>query len=427
MRIQKSTLICVICFSALIACNSEVVSNPPESGSVVTPAPLQTQTDCIPPLVGFSYFPSGGERQGPKPESRLPSNDWEYISSIPNLSSIDQTIRTSVYIELVQHLDGKDQIWVRAPDSKINLARYHIESNEWRPIQNNGEIPLVVTPSLLVDKNNFVWMPRTENFGVGLGANTALLSIYDETNKQFSAILSAKDFVDEKQINSISKFGIDSIKMDSNGDFWFAVQLRIDEVKDEYQFIKFSPTTYEFTRHLENFEFGRYHFSFVIDEANIIYILDGANEKIIRYDPTQNTTSIIEIPSQIVSNTNTTHPSTELSNLFLDSYKRLWIDDRGWLDLSPNGDWHIVIRSPVFISYMHDGAGTWSWTHPTFSNESADGRLWYSLPDRGTGWVDPDNGEWCIFTSYPSNVVVDNKGDLWIVADGKLYRKSIQP
>ncbi|MEW5829694.1 MAG: hypothetical protein AB1846_12445, partial [Chloroflexota bacterium] len=79
------------------------------------------------------------------------------------------------------------------------------------------------------------------------------------------------------------------------------------------------------------------------------------------------------------------------------------------------------IPNPVFITVL-PGAGKWVWGEPTITSETPDGRLWYNAL-RGTGWVDPKLGKWCVFTSYQSNVLADSQGNLWILVDGWLYRR----
>lgn len=100
---------------------------------------------------------------------------------------------------------------------------------------------------------------------------------------------------------------------------------------------------------------------------------------------------------------------------------RLWLNDNGWFDFSTSRtpQWFTVVRSPIFIDFL-PGAGVWAWGKPVFTTESEGGVLWYSS-SRGTGWLDTKDGTWCLFTSYPSNVIKDSESNLWVFVDGKLY------
>jgi hypothetical protein len=57
--------------------------------------------------------------------------------------------------------------------------------------------------------------------------------------------------------------------------------------------------------------------------------------------------------------------------------------------------------------------------------DTQDGRLWYSSL-RGSGWVNPATAQWCLFTTYQSNILEDSTGNLWMIADGDLYKYSLE-
>ena len=115
------------------------------------------------------------------------------------------------------------------------------------------------------------------------------------------------------------------------------------------------------------------------------------------------------------------------SILYLDRDNRLWVDDRGYFVFSPAGipSWHRVIRSPVFIEAKFDGTGNFYWSRPRYIYQSSDGLLWFSAPV-GVVRLDTLSGEWCLFTTYHSQVVEDDNHNLWIVADGQLYQYQLE-
>lgn len=397
-----------------------------------TPALLSGKA-CIPPLDSFAFSLSGGERTGPKPYDQLPpSDEWQFITAVPRASHqkvLDNGIAT---LDTIQTIEGKDAIWVRITGEHTKLARYQINNNQWqdvdiRPENAQEELEIGVSPILATDKNNFVWLPRNRGPSIGLEMNTPVLSVYNEKNGKFKTILTIKDFLGAQSITQINRIDIADVQMDSKGNFWLILSFVFDGKNQDYQLFSFSPSTHQLKRYLTNLEYSYLNnASFVISPSDVIFLLDGEKNTLIQYSISNDKSKTINIPDQIILNSNQPNPNMRSANLFLDSHQRLWIDDRGWLDLSPQGDWHIVIRSPIFIYYMYYGSGTWSWLHPTFSRESIDGRLWYSSL-RGTGWVNPKTAEWCMFTTYPSNVVKDSDGNLWIIADGNLYKYSLKP
>ena len=115
------------------------------------------------------------------------------------------------------------------------------------------------------------------------------------------------------------------------------------------------------------------------------------------------------------------------SYLYIDKYNHLWVDDRGWLEntSSENPAWHRVIRSPLFINLYFDGVGNYYWDRPKTMYQSTNEVFWFSA-DVGVIKLDPKNGDWCLLTTYSSPVVEDDSQNLWIVADGQLYKNHIE-
>lgn len=393
--------------------------------------PTPVSNDCIRPIVDFAFFPTGGERQGPNIEDKLPSAGWEFVSAVPNVPPKEEFGANTVYLDLIQSIEGKDKIWVKINGPEIRLFRYQIDRSKWDELKADKQFGSTYlgfrtsVPSLYLDKNNRVWLVGDVDTIEEVDADVPLLSVYDEASTQFRGILSINDFVGMESGEKIDRISIIETKLDTKGDFWFAVLVHVEGKSNEYRFYRFSPSTYRIERYLMELKYSdNNNASFVISEDNVLFLLDGENKTIIRHEPMRSEIARIPIPVQVVNNTNNAELGLSSAKLFLDSHQRLWIDDRGWLDLFPNGDWHIVVRSPNFIQYAY---GQWSWPHPTFNLETKDGRLWYSSDGRGTGWVDTDTGNWCIFTSYPSNVVKDSTGNLWIIAAGKLYKYPTAP
>jgi len=76
--------------------------------------------------------------------------------------------------------------------------------------------------------------------------------------------------------------------------------------------------------------------------------------------------------------------------------------------------------------------------NPTFATphlmlESSNGLLWYKkyldmgINHEGTAWYDPRTGQGCMFTNLAVNIIEDSKQQLWLVANGELYKNLLRP
>ena len=412
----------------LTACNTTNKPATPDTelGTVLTTA---TEHECIHPLENFSFLPSGGERKGPKPDYQLPGHPWQETTDIPYRPSSQEAGLNWASLDLIQEINAKNEIWITINGSDTKLVRYQIDSQQWQNVDSTTEQKekLGNSPLLVKDKNNLIWLPRNYSWDAKVEINTPMLSVYDEEKGRFQTILTVNDFLSSESLAENSSIEINDIQLDSKGTFWFIVSFDMDGKNWQYKLFSFSPSTHQLEQHFSNLEYApRNNISFVISSDDIIILLDWEKEILVEYDISKNKSTTINIPNQVVTNSNEPNQNLNSAKLFLDNQQRLWIDDRGWLDLFPQGDWHIVIRSPIFIYYQYYGNGIWSWLLPTFSFESDDGRLWYSSL-RGTGWVNTETSQWCLFSTYSSNVVKDSKGNLWMIADGKLYKHPPNP
>lgn len=420
-------------FISLISCsanNHNILSQPTIGAGNATEI---GEGECLPPLETFSFLPTGGEKPGPQPISTqtLPAKDWMPVIAVPGGRPVNGDELAEISMKTSQFHDGKNQIWVwvgTAPDPKY--FRYDIEGNEWHEIEiSDRDLYKSGKPTLFLDKNNSVWAARTTALGFNLNNNTPVLSMFNEKLQKFDTTLNIKDFLDLLDSSRLKGVGIATLQTDGAGNLWFLLQIQMDSQGSQYALYRFTPSTNQLEHRLPNLKYDSQNSgSFIITPTDILFLLDEKNNSIIRYNPSNGEMKMIRIPDQVVNNTNGPIQGLEYSgsNLFLDSQQRLWVSDRGWLDLSPEGDWHIVIRSPLFIGYVK-GSSLWIWEHPYFLNESADGRIWYVGYNRGTGWVDPEKGNWCLFTNYTSNISKDNNGNLWMIANGKLYKHTIIP
>ena len=114
--------------------------------------------------------------------------------------------------------------------------------------------------------------------------------------------------------------------------------------------------------------------------------------------------------------------------LLSDSKGQLWLGSIGFRD--EDGVWNLLHTNPDFFFRDPMMGG---WMIPTLSLQSSDGRLWYSnwwdggIWWKGSAWYDPETSEGCMFTNVPSNIIEDTDRQLWLVANGNLYKYALNP
>ena len=392
--------------------------------------------ECLLPLANFAFNPAFEGASGPDPTlttRKLPSEGWEAVTAIPGLFLSEVMMEPNAELEGVQTVGNSDRIWVIFEGSeKKQIAYYQIDTDRWENIEYYAEHHTkyseteyyteysedVFISKIFIDKNNSVWVTLdiTNYQGVNEDTVTVLLGMYDEASQKFNGVITLKELPAFDPNKNIRYVTVTNLQMDSQGDLWFFLYVGEPQKEAEYHLVKLSLSNYATEEHLTNFMLTRNNTdSLVISPNNRLNLLDIDEANIISYDSENGEIEKIKVfgGKRYLSS---------LSTLFLDNHQRFWIDDKAFLDLHHN-DWYFIVDSPIFLTYY---VGIWGRTKPTYSLETQDGRLWFSAARRGTGWVDPNTGEWCLFTSYPSNIVKDSEGHLWMIADGKLYRNSLQ-
>jgi sugar lactone lactonase YvrE len=374
-------------------------------------------------MVNFAYPVGDTGPERPAPVTKLPSGNWEANTTIPNLPPIKTLREDTANLEALQNVNDKERIWVVVGGSeKLHLTYYLIDSGRWETVEYDAKYSddNLFSPQLFLGRDNSIWMAENPTNYQGVSADIKLLSVYDEASQKFNSVLTLKDLPTFDPNKPIDGIDITHLQMDSQGDLWFFLRVNEPNKEAEYQLFKFSPSRHNLERHLADFNLAYESAgTLVVSPEDVLYLLDTRKANLVRYDPTKGNVYEAKIPGGELF-----LPSR--SSLFWGSDQRLWINDNAWLDLFPGGYWNRIIQPPDFI-FVQPGSGLWARTQPVYSIETDDGRLWYSAQYRGTGWVDPSTGKWCLFTSYPSNIVKDSKGYLWMIASGKLYRSRFKP
>lgn len=363
--------------------------------------------NCIPPIVDFSY-PVNQEFNVTAKPIFSPKSPWEIDRALPQYPDGFSGQYDIMFTR--QTANNTNEIWIKSYLSSINqqvnlgknivsILIYHFNDKSWDqiPLPDPATEALQTVDRLYLSKNGNV-------YGINLSSSNTIFSKFEEREKKF------------KVLESSDKIPVGSTFFDkSRNIFWI-----FEPYKSIYSF---NPVTLQLKKYTDipnvdiTFEKG---VAFSSDGS--IYLLnDGGREilqksdlEILRFSPEKDIVEIINNPLL---------DQTPFFSLFIDHSGNLWLDDHAWM--GPNGIWYQVIRSPVFITdRMPDSGNNYLWTFPEITFESSDGLLWFQSAN-GMTRLNIQNGEWCWFTTYKSNIVEDADHNLWMIADGKLYKNSL--
>lgn len=368
---------------------------------IETPNPTPTVIDdplsntkvgdgCLPPIIETDrVIVPEGIIPTPRAEVLLPIG-WEEISKIP-----EEFKAISSYIQLMRHRSGFDEIWVgiyNGSSSVYVTSIYRTDTKEWRDAPNPPGL------SLFLDGDNNVWSDMyTED------KTAPRFYRLDQETNQFIPVMDKDNLLGGGHIAS-------SVKIDSAGTFWFLFRDTDDNSASRISLYSFNPFTQKAERHSIGVGFD----NLVIDENNNIYLLQNSS-LVVKFNPATGSLHSVTLPGEDIENG---------ISLFIDHKGRLWVSDIARFDqavFDPKiGVPTLIPRSPIFI-YFFASYGRYFWHRPPVLLESKDDRLWYSSPN-GNAWFNSATEEWCLFTTYGSNIEGDSNHNLWMIADDALYR-----
>jgi hypothetical protein len=390
---------------------------------------FQLPTDengCILPLESFAYF-VWMESDKPRPGANahvLPLSPWQVEGELPVFPA---ELPTHALISIARTVDNKfTEIWVRRgpsyypldydkdyPTDLYQFSVYRPELKTWKIIPAKVDGAEIFVTSLYVLPDGSLWGRNEWHDPQGLGIlYLPLFSKFNEVTERFELV----DEADDLPTYDISASGFarrSKIELDPNGVFWI---LMSGEAIYSY-----NPFTQEVKQHLEIPDFRIS--AVAIDSQNNMFFqdYDGIGSLITDstlYQYSTETGELIEISYAKLE------PWPSFFNLLVDHGDRLWLGGVAWRE--PNGDLYQVHRSSVFETNVIEDGFDRRWKTPYILMESSDGRLWFRSYN-GLVWADPIAGEWCWFTTEQSNIVEDSENNLWIEADGKLYKNALNP
>jgi len=112
----------------------------------------------------------------------------------------------------------------------------------------------------------------------------------------------------------------------------------------------------------------------------------------------------------------------------IDRAGQIWVSDFGWLeptDQETRYAWRPISRSSIFIS-IYDPEYEYLWIRPDAVYQFSDGNMWYRS---GIGIVqfNMQTSEWCWKATESGPLAEDANGNLWLVANGQIYKYKLRP
>jgi ligand-binding sensor domain-containing protein len=383
MKNKTILLVYLVCWLFLSSCASSQVTNTFSTVSA---------NRCIPPLKTFA-FPSGEviESELLKRQYILPSENWIKVTTLPE--NVWGTV-----LEFTRVVQKQEELWI---ETNQGIYRYRLQNHLWDVILPD-KLPFPGDYHMFLSMANEVWLVR----GSPTPTGQPLLARYNDKGG-FDLIQ------DQTQIlGKMVEAAVMDVKVDKSGIFWMMIQEGASLQRINHLF-SYNPVTMQAVHHLSG---KTYDISFEVAPDNSIFLLDHTTElQVVQYMPATQVTKIY-YPEIF------TDPDAGTGNLYFDRSKRLWMGDQGWFDFSDPEypRWYTIVRSPVFISYIETG-GVYRWPRPDLVRDSVDGFLWFR-GYRGMVRLDPQRGEWCLFTTYTSNIIEDSQHNLWMLLGNDLYQ-----
>lgn len=382
-----TALIYFLCTITIFSCQSANENASTSSNSLTT-----DDFACLSGEIKFSY-PIGETSISPT-EQRLSLPGFPWKKSATYESDNENLIPYSLLLQ--KEVTG-DIFWVNF-GADGGIVFYNLELRKWEQyIEPTSGIQYL---DFFIDKNNELWAYRH-----AFHAGPNLVYRLNKNNKQFEPVIDQSGLL----LDQNSEHAIYNLQVDGDGVFWMNEYNYSD---NNFSLVSYNPFTNKAEIHLTDLKI---YDQLALSVNDDVFVYASQNNSVIVYNPKTKQYKNLIIPQK----SNMEGPVT----LFFDKENRLWVDNAGYFDLSKNIDnpqWYQIVRPSMFLVYI-DAAGLWTWSTPKYTFESPNGLLWY-YTGNGTGWVDPSEGKWCIFTSFNSSIQEDSLGNLWMFVDNKLYR-----
>jgi hypothetical protein len=369
--------------------------------------------ECISPVYTEFYYPvSKYDKNLPGPGRNLfvlPPSPWEIEVDLKEKSLVDDGVTANVIHTHVG--DNIYDIWIHASyDEKQNkILIFDAKKETFRSIDEEIN-------TILMDSNEGIW-----------GSHDGKLYLEKETDLSNYSILSYFDY-EENLFLPVSALKEIPVGVEIKGAFYFSTVI-LDKNDVFWIFVPNGPLfSYDINKgllikHYESIPLLS-DAALAPDNTMYLFVRDVSYEDghanitnfIIHFLPLTSEFEYIDLNLKL-------EPYPIFRNILVDHDGRLWLDNAGFLDV--DNEWYQIQRASVFLSQAREDDADYRYKSASVILESSDERIWYLHNDNGMIYLDPKDGEWCWFTTYQSNIVEDTRQNLWMVADGKLYRNNL--
>ena len=407
---KQHILIIFVCALIMCSCQRTQAYNDSDSDA------------CIKPPISYSpYHTDTFDTR----KSVLPGSPWLEIARLPEFP---QGVQGNYDIELLRLRGGYSEIWIKScsvstDDGNIFTPRncgyaiFRTDTENLETVFTQIDESFHPFPKhTFLSADGAIWGIRSFNF---IASGVPVLVYFDEVTQKFIEVRDLDNFLLGDNVPRI-----DSFSLEESGVLWIA--------GGQYLY-SFNPSTRKAQAYkILKDEDPSYLTHATISPSGLMYLsIDGKNE-VIRFSTEIGRvldTIKIEMPiDQVNSKYSSSEENLEyfrVRSSFMGQNGRLWIHNYGWME--SDGTWHMLLsRFPGFFVNLSDEMG-YGWAIPEIVLEDSAGHLWFRSNSVGLVQFTPEKGEWCWFTTYQSNIVEDADHNLWMIADGKLYKYPLQP
>lgn len=381
---------------------------------------ITDETQCMQSFDDFAY---GGPEYWSQRQTEHTLSGWQKESTVPPGPSNMPVEYPTFSVELSRVFHDEQEIWVSGvgQEGAVWLI-YKPASQEWESIPRRIGNTVLYPGDLFLTDDGTVWSRtqwHTQSESVDI-ETASVLGIFNEDTRRFETAGVPIEIPVSQETEYYYGQAVlpwPEIIIDERNNFWIFVSF--DGI------YHYDPVTQAVERvvNLSNIPIneaalatdGSIYLSKPNEFTNTTRTLFTLTQgMLLHFKPGSDNIETITIPDEAWP---------VFSGMHVDRNGRLWLGSIGYRDL--NETWHLIHSN---TEKFFDNAGDPSWATPRLILESSDGRLWYTRYSdgggEGTAWYDPEVNDGCLILGHSSTIIEDSKQQLWMVANGTLYRYS---